>query len=248
MSPGLSFTKTWKLVNTGLCSWTASYSIAFFYGDRMDAPESVPLKQTVLPMQSIEISIEMVAPLISGTYQGNWKMSNASGDLFGIGTNGDSPFWVRIIVPESPSTPSTATQAVTSTFSPTESPHPSATATPPVQAKGELAIIPGDSIDLDTLRLNQGDADLTYQVDEHDYHWLSPEEAAMIGVYGTREPAAAECQVANMSPAPIAVESLPVSTYICYTTNAGRLGRALLKTVNQDNFSVVLDLLTWALP
>jgi hypothetical protein len=242
ISPGQSFIKTWKLVNSGSCTWTTSYSTNFFYGDRMDAPESVLFQETVLPAQSVEISIEMVAPITAGTYQGNWKLRNSSGVLFGIGPNGDSPFWVRIIVPENPSNTATAT------FSVTVVPSPTASTTPPVQASGELLPVPGDTIDLDTLTLNGGDADLIYLVDASNYHMLAPNDGAIIGVFGTLEPNLGDCQSASMSPAPIAVESLSVGTYLCYTTNEGRLGRALLKAVNPDNFTLTLDMLTWALP
>ena len=240
ISPGQSFIKTWKLVNSGTCSWTTSYSARFFYGDRMDAPESVPLQETVLPSQSVEISVEMVAPQAAGTYQGNWKLSNPSGVLFGIGPNGDSPFWVRIIVTQNPS--------ITATFSPTSSPSPTATTPPPVQASGKLSPVLGDTIDLDTLILNGGDADLLYQVDVNNYHWLAPIDGATIGVYGSLEPNLANCQSANMSPAPIAVESLSIGTYLCYTSNEGRIGRALLEAVNPDDFTLTLNMLTWALP
>jgi len=246
IAPGQSIIKTWKLVNSGSCTWTASYSARFFYGDRMDAPESVPLQETILPSQSVEISIEMVAPLTAGTYQGNWKLSNPSGVLFGIGPNGDSPFWVRIIVPQNPS--NTFTPSVTATSSTTESPSPTATTTPPIQASGELSPVPGDSIDLDTLTLNGGDADLIYQVDANNYHWLAPNSEAAIGVFGNREPNLADCQAASMSSAPIAVESLSIGTYLCYTSNEGRIGKALLKAVNPDNFTMTLTMLTWALP
>jgi hypothetical protein len=251
---GEGFIKTWKLVNTGTCTWTKSYSASFFYGDQMGAPESVPLQANVLPAQSVEISIEMIAPTSPGTYQGNWKLSNPSGELFGIGPNGDLPFWVRIIVPENPTktatvTPgTTATQGATATYNPTISPSPSSTATPPIQASGKLLPVPGDTIDLDTLTLNSGNEDLLYQVDANNYHWLTPQDEAMIGVFSSREPSLPECQSASMSHAPIAVESLPVGTYLCYTTNEGRLGRALLEAVDPNNFTLTLDLLTWALP
>ena len=79
---GESFIKTWKLVNTGTCTWTTTYSASFFYGDRMGAPESVPLQASILPAQSAEISIEMIAPTSPGTYQGNWKLSNPSWQAF----------------------------------------------------------------------------------------------------------------------------------------------------------------------
>lgn len=240
--PGQSFIKTWKLVNAGSCTWSSSYSVRFFYGDRMNAPEIVPLQAIVLPSQSVEISVEMVAPMAAGTYQGNWKLSNPNGVLFGIGPNGDSPFWVRIIVPQNPAITASITPGGTHTSTPTT------TSTPPVQASGELSPAPGDSIDLDTLMLNGGDADLTYQVDNNQYHWLAPMDGATIGVFGSLQPSLPDCQVASMSSAPIAVESLSIGTYLCYTTNEDRFGRALLQAVEPDDFRLTLELVTWALP
>jgi Ig-like domain from next to BRCA1 gene len=242
---GQSFVKTWKLVNIGTCTWTTNYSATFFYGDRMGAPESVPLKGNVSPSQNVEISIEMVAPQNPGTYQGNWKLANPDGDLFGIGPNGSNPFWVRIVVEQNQATP-TSTPTLSVTSIPTET--PTATVTPPGQVGGELSVTPGDTIDLDTITLNSGNEDLTYVADENGYHWLSPQSGALLGVYGNTEPSLASCQAAVMSPAPIAVESLPVGTYLCYATNQGRFGRALLVTLNPENFTLTLDLLTWALP
>ena len=228
IAPGQGFTKTWKLVNTGSCTWTTAYSVSFFYGDRMDGPESEALKETVLPAQSVEISIEMFAPQAPGTYQGNWKLMNPTGVLFGIGPNGDSPFWVRIIVPENPANTATVTPGFTPTFSTTESPSPTATTTPPVQASGEISSIPGDSIDLDTLTLNSGDEDLAYQVDSNNYHWLAPQIGAMIGVYSRLEPSLEDCQSAGMSTAPIAVESLSVGTYLMLSHKRGKVRQGIL--------------------
>jgi hypothetical protein len=248
IAPGQGFIKTWKLVNTGSCTWTTAYSASFFYGDRMEGPESVALLETVLPAQSIELSIEMVAPLAPGTYQGNWKLMNPTGALFGIGPNGDSPFWVRIIVPTNPGSTATVTPGITPTFSTTGSPSPTATTTPPVQSSGEISTVPGNSIDLDTLTLNSGDEDLAYQVDSNNYHWLAPQNGAMIGVYSRLEPFLEDCQSAGMSTAPIAVESLSVGTYLCYLTNEGRYGKALFTSLDPNTFTLTMDLLTWALP
>jgi Ig-like domain from next to BRCA1 gene len=234
--PGQSFIKTWKLVNIGSCTWTSAYSANFFYGDRMEAPESAPLSETVPPHKSLELSIEMIAPLSPGTYQGNWKLSNPSGELFGIGPNGDAPFWVRIIVAESPTNTPSPTLVVT------------ATSTPNGQASGELSPLPGDTIDLDKLTLNQGDEDLDYRVDASQYHWLAPKQGALVGIYGNQEPTRSNCATAGMSPAPIAVESLSAGTYLCYTTNLGKLGKMLLEAVNPNNFTLTLDLFTWAAP
>jgi hypothetical protein len=242
---GQSFVKTWKLVNTGTCTWTTSYSAYFFYGDRMGAPESVPLDVSVEPSQSVEISIEMVAPQSPGSYQGNWKLSNAAGDLFGIGPNGNLPFWVRIVVPQNLGT-QTATPTITPTSNPTTS--PTVTTTPTGQIGGQLAPVLGDKIDLDALTLNSGDEDLIYQVDENNFHWLVPSNGAKIGVFGSFPPSLSDCQSASMSLAPIAVESLPVGTFLCYTTNQARTGRMQLLSVNPGDYSLTLDLLTWASP
>jgi hypothetical protein len=264
ISPGQSFIKTWKLVNSGSCPWTTAYSASFFYGDRMQAPEAVALSDTISPMQNVEISVEMVAPLLPGTYQGNWKLSDNNGILFGIGPNGDAPFWVRIVVPEIPSSTATATPGVTTTpaasstpggattpehtatITPTPSPTP--TAPPPTQASGELTLLPGDSIDLDFVKKTGEGEDLDYQADSNNYHWLEPKDEARIGVFGQLEPGLADCQSANMSHAQIAVESLSVGTYLCYATHEGRFGRALFADIDTDQFSLTLGLLTWALP
>ena len=244
-SPGQSFIKTWKLVNVGTCSWTSSYSVRFFYGDHMGAPDSVPLLEVVPPAQSAELSVEMVAPESPGTYQGNWKLANSAGVLFGIGPNGDSPFWVRIIVAESLTATPTATSGAT-TSTPTG--EITLTPTPNGQAGGVLSLATGDTIDLDTLTLNGSEEDLAYHVDADQYHWLAPYGEAMIGVYGSQAPVLADCDSANMSSAPIAVESLSIGTYLCYRTREGRFGRMWLKAVDPTTFNLTLDLLTWALP
>jgi len=243
---GQSFVKTWKLVNAGTCTWTTSYSASFFYGDRMGAPQSVSLQENVPPAQSVEISVEMVAPTAPGTYQGNWKLANPSGALFGIGPSGEAPFWVRIIVALGLTPTPTATSGPTVTSTPTG--EITLTPTPEGQVSGELSPSVGDSIDLDRLTLNTGAEDLIYQVDTNEYHWLAPQEGAMIGVYGNREPTFANCESANMSPAPIAVESLSTGTFLCYQTGEERFGRMLLEAVEPNTFTLTLDLLTWALP
>jgi hypothetical protein len=245
ISAGQSFVKTWKLVNTGTCTWTTGYSARFFYGDLMGAPESVPLGAAVAPSQSVEISVEMVAPQSAGSYQGNWKLSNSAGELFGIGPNGNLPFWVRIVVPANQGT-QTNTPSITPTINPTIS--PTVTETPAGQVSGELSSIPGDSIDLDTLTLNRGGEDLLYQADENNFHWLVPANGAVFGIFGSFEPSLTDCQSASMSQAPIAVESLPIGTYLCYTTGQSRLGRLQLKSINPDDFTLTLNLLTWAAP
>jgi len=214
----------------------------------MDAPPIVPFSQAVPPGAEVEIAVEMIAPLTPGTYQGNWKLSNAEGVLFGIGPDGDAPFWVRIIVSETlPGTPTaTPTQTLAPVTSP--SPTPSPTATPPVQASDSLTLLPLDLIDLDTLALQAQGADLGYQTGANSYHFLTPMAPTLLGVYGSLEPGLQDCQNAGMSSAPIAVESLSIGTYLCYRTDLGAAGRARLVALDPNNFALTLDLLTWELP
>jgi hypothetical protein len=100
-SPGESFLKTWRLGNSGTCTWTTNYALIFIDGDQMTGSSPVPLSIEVLPGQMIDLSIELVAPASSGTYRGNWMLRNNDDESFGLGLDGDKPFWVQISVGES---------------------------------------------------------------------------------------------------------------------------------------------------
>ena len=94
---GTGFTKTWRLKNTGTCTWTTDYALVFNQGSAMDGSASVKLAGTATPGQTIDVSIVLKAPGEPGQYRGYWKLRNASGVLFGIGPQGDS-FYVDIKV------------------------------------------------------------------------------------------------------------------------------------------------------
>lgn len=97
-SGGTAFTKTWRLKNNGSCTWTTGYSLVFSSGEKMGGPDAVPLPTTVAPGQTVDISVNLTAPTVGGSYRGFWQLKNASGGLFGIGTTADKPFWVDIKV------------------------------------------------------------------------------------------------------------------------------------------------------
>ena len=66
-----SFVKTWRITNIGSCTWTSGYSLIFDSGDQMDSPASVQLTSgTILPGNSVEVSVQLTAPHAKGTYQG----------------------------------------------------------------------------------------------------------------------------------------------------------------------------------
>lgn len=98
VSRGASFTKTWRLQNTGNCSWTPSYALVFVSGDAMSGPAVTALPGNVNPGQTVDLSVNLTAPSQDGHYRGYWKLRNASNALFGIGTNAETAFWVDINV------------------------------------------------------------------------------------------------------------------------------------------------------
>ncbi len=131
LDPGEPFLKIWSLQNSGSCSWTPSYSIVFFGGERMGASSVIALATTVPPDDIVNLAVDMIAPTVPGTYQGFWRLRDADGVLFGIGPDGDQSFWVKIIVPAEPtltSTP-TSTPTLTLTSTPTLTPSPTLTHT-----------------------------------------------------------------------------------------------------------------------
>lgn len=97
-APGAAFIKTWRLKNDGSCTWTPSYALVFDNGNALNGPAEVALSGNVAPGQTVDLSINLKAPGSGGSYQGYWKLRNASGARFGIGSNAAGSFWVKIIV------------------------------------------------------------------------------------------------------------------------------------------------------
>ena len=93
-----SFVKIWRIKNVGTCSWTQSYSLVFTSGDSMSGPATMSLAGCVNPGEYIEVAVNLTAPSKDGHYRGYWKLRNASGALFGIGTQADTAFWADINV------------------------------------------------------------------------------------------------------------------------------------------------------
>lgn len=100
---GSKFVKTWRLKNTGTCTWTTAYSIVFVDGTSFGAPAATNLQVTVAPGDSAEISIELTAPNNNGDYRGNFKLRNPSGLVFGTGSNRTAPFYadIKVAAPQS---------------------------------------------------------------------------------------------------------------------------------------------------
>ncbi|HEX8993046.1 MAG TPA: NBR1-Ig-like domain-containing protein [Anaerolineales bacterium] len=108
-APNSAITKTWSLKNIGTCTWTTSYSLVFDSRDKMGGPDSVAMPKTVAPGDTVNVTVNLIAPSSAGSYRGFWKFQNASGVRFGIGPGGTSPWWVAIQVVGPTATPGTPT-------------------------------------------------------------------------------------------------------------------------------------------
>jgi hypothetical protein len=118
MNPGATFTKTWRLKNVGSCAWSTSYQLVFSSGEQMGAPASAAFPKNVAVGETVDISINMTAPAAAGSYRGYWMFKNASGALFGIGTQANRPWWVDIRVSGPTVTPGGPTRTPTVTVTP----------------------------------------------------------------------------------------------------------------------------------
>lgn len=93
---GERFDKTWRLKNTGTCTWSRGYTVVFSGGDQMGAPASIQLTQTIEPDEEFDLTIQFTAPAAAGTYRSEWLLRGNQEVEFGIGRNADQPFWVQI--------------------------------------------------------------------------------------------------------------------------------------------------------
>jgi hypothetical protein len=82
MSPGQAFEKTWRIRNTGTCTWSEDYKIAFGYGENMNG-QARALPWAVAPNEEVEVTVVFSAPLAAGQYQSYWRMVNPAGINFG---------------------------------------------------------------------------------------------------------------------------------------------------------------------
>jgi len=92
MTPGQEFVKTWKIKNTGACTWGDGYGLVYAgYADKMSGV-TVPLGVVVEIGQEIEVSVNFKAPDKIGEYTSAWQMANPKGITFG------KALFVKIIV------------------------------------------------------------------------------------------------------------------------------------------------------
>ncbi len=97
MDPSETFTKTWRIKNVGSCTWSG-YNLVFDSGDLMSGTSPIAIG-TVVPGQSVDLSVNLTAPATDGGYRGYWRIRNPNGVLLPVysGYQGKS-FYVDIQV------------------------------------------------------------------------------------------------------------------------------------------------------
>ena len=144
MVPGQTFTKTWKVRNSGTCAWDSNFKLTSTGGDAMGATAKT-LGQSVAPGAEIDISIPMTAPNKTGSVRGNWRMASAAGAFFGdelyviinlasgtvtVTKTGTQATATKSVTPTASATTGIATATATATIAdtPTETPTPTTAA------------------------------------------------------------------------------------------------------------------------
>jgi hypothetical protein len=75
----------------------------------MGGAELIALPRIILPGETVDLSVNLVAPGTPGIYRGDWQLRNSSGRLFGTSSTANQPFWVLIEVVLTPTSTATFT-------------------------------------------------------------------------------------------------------------------------------------------
>jgi uncharacterized repeat protein (TIGR01451 family) len=95
VSPGQALVKTWRMRDTGTTTWGSGYQLAFVGGEQMGAPSAVNVSPTAAG-NTVDISVNIVAPSSFGTHRGYWQLRNPQGTYFG------DRIWVQVTIPNGP--------------------------------------------------------------------------------------------------------------------------------------------------
>ena len=243
-TPGQAFIKTWRLRNSGTCTWTSSYDLIFDHGDAMSGPASQSLPALVHPGATVDLSVNLVAPGAEGGYKGYWLLRNSEGVLFGIGASANVAFWVEIEVleeeeeDESPLILELAPIQVFPLF---------------VSSGTGQSLFMGGCFDQDAgsmVACGTG-ADFRYNAELTAEGFppvptmvfeIDPLNGARFDYFGSDTPSGSDCQAAGLSPATFEVQS----RVYCYQTDAGKYG--YLKVTSADLIHIGFDWATYTFP
>lgn len=79
---GATFTKTWRMRNSGNVAWGDGYKLVFVKGTQMRATNSTSVPVVDFGAEG-NISVELIAPTSPGTYESHWRLQDPAGNFFG---------------------------------------------------------------------------------------------------------------------------------------------------------------------
>lgn len=226
MTPENEFIKTWRLKNSGTCAWTSGYALIFDHGDQMDGDTTVQFTSgEVKPGEAVDISVRLTAPEAEGSYQGHWKLRSDSNEIFGLGEDGETAFWVEIRV-----TAMGAGGAESGTL----------------HLSGSMefgSVVATGDLDEGIFAPEAEDGDISLNPTSKQ---LETRNGALFTLWGTNAPTFSDCLNSAGSHNPIPVNDQLVGKYICYHTNLGKPGMIQVTLYNQNTFA--FNFVTWKKP
>jgi len=69
-----AFNKSWRIRNSGTCTWNTNYRIVFYSGNSLGGPASRNFTQIVRPGETMDIILPLKVPSTPGTYKGVWHL------------------------------------------------------------------------------------------------------------------------------------------------------------------------------
>ena len=207
IAPGQSFTKTWRLRNSGACDWTSSFAAVFVDGSSMGGITVVPLARLVPSNTTVDISIQLTAPTTNGVHRGSYRLRNASDVPFGTLT------YVQILVGPTPTPPAE------------------------VYREGKLTIDNGSSIDFDGGTSTAGShGDVRVDSVSESERYLQPTNGALLRKMSDR-PSYGDCEATSLDGGPVGFTDFSEESFFCYRTSGGRYGRFEVGTIEGDSIA-----------
>jgi hypothetical protein len=87
LKPGINFEKTWRIQNTGTCTWDEGYTLVYIGGTTPNLdPYDLQIKNSkdfVAGGATADLTVKLTTPCGPGEYNGTWRMRSDTGYFFG---------------------------------------------------------------------------------------------------------------------------------------------------------------------
>ena len=124
MVKGQEFTKTWRVTNSGTCTWSTSFKLAFLSGEQMGG-KTASLADAVAVGDKVDLSVSLTVPDKTGKLTGWWVLLDDKGQRFGVALSVVINVGTETLTPtETLTATETLTPTVTKTPKPTKTPTP----------------------------------------------------------------------------------------------------------------------------